>query len=149
MKAGPVLCGVALLCIGLVGPFGPCGPSSALGLPLFFGGVLLGGVGWCVSIGALFGAVWSGPRRELVYPALVGTALVTVLGLAWSLAGGDSGRNASEARTTMLMAGPPMIAASVSISRWWRQAVEASRRASEQGKNAVMRQDPRGRPTRG
>jgi hypothetical protein len=139
MRIGPALCAFAMVCLFLVGPVGPCGPGSPLGLPLMFGGAGSLIIGWLISFFAFLRAVWRGPRSRL------GTAALAALGTACGLAFAASYMNAagpkawSAAATTAVLSWPPLAAASVVVGTWLQ-----GRKANA----AVPRQssDP-GRPT--
>ena len=120
MIAGPVLCGLAMVCFILTGPVGPCGPSSALGLPLMIAGFLSGAIGWVMSLTALIGATWRISRFELVWPAAIAALAAGALAgvAAFTMAEGPDSSTA--ATITLVGLWPPLTAAGVHIRRWLR-----------------------------
>jgi hypothetical protein len=120
MNAGPLIFSFGLLCLFLVGPFGPCGPSSPLGLLLLLGGFLAGVGGWCVSAIALAAAA-KRDRSELVRAGFVaaGLAFAGAMAVAYTMPEGPESWFA--ARRVVIWAWPPLAAACVAIGRWYRE----------------------------
>ena len=129
MITGPALCGIAVLCFVLIGPVGPCGPSSPLGIPLLLGGFLSAAAGWMVSLVALLSVARSDSRSELLRPSMAATGVTAVLAGVTAFTMAQGPESSSAAMKTVVGVWPPLAAASVLVARWLRE--RATRGASE------------------
>jgi hypothetical protein len=95
METGAVLFGVALICLFLTGPSGPCGPGTLLGVILLPIGLLSGGAAWIAATVSLLGALrFREVRSATRVPMLAATPLAAVIAVlmkrtdeAWTDAG--------------------------------------------------------------
>jgi hypothetical protein len=74
------MCAVALICLLLAGPGGPCGPGTLLGSLFMIGGYFVGLAGWllcAVSLTVIMRK--SDTRSSLRVPALVATPVAGAL----------------------------------------------------------------------
>ena len=91
MEKGAVLFGVALICLFLSGPIGPCGPATVRGLILLPIGILSFGAAWMVSIASLLAELRFPTRRSrLAVPVLLGTTLAGSLAVLMKRAAGNA-----------------------------------------------------------
>jgi hypothetical protein len=82
VRYGPIFCAVAVVAFILIGPVGPCGPSSALGLPLLLIAWFFALCGWVVCGITLMSVVRKHQTRSHVPRALLyGTLAAAVLAL--------------------------------------------------------------------
>jgi hypothetical protein len=119
METGAVLFGVALVCLFLTGPSGPCGPGTVLGVFLLPFGLFSVGLAWLVSTASLLGSLRYRELRSATHvPVLVATPLATVVALLlkradepWTAAG-----------LVLFCAWPPTVATVYAIRRRWLRA---------------------------
>jgi hypothetical protein len=120
MKVGAALAAFGGVCFFLAGPMGPCGPTSALGLPL----LLLGGMafllGWCVSTGALARGLWKGTVLREGLAILVGSLVAFLASVVMGFSSRPPRGSSSEALLAFVWAWPPLVAASITVARIMR-----------------------------
>lgn len=89
MVSGARLLGVALICLLLTGPIGPCGPSTPWGLITMLLAFACFIASLVVSFVSLIGGMGSrDTRARLLFPVVVATTLTASLGFVMKLSMG-------------------------------------------------------------
>jgi hypothetical protein len=88
VKQGAVLFGIAVVCLFLVGPIGPCGPSTPWGLIMLVAAGLSFILAWLVSLGSFLVKLRHRKSRSmLLIPLLVATPLAASFAVFMTRAG--------------------------------------------------------------
>lgn len=124
MRWGPATFAIGILCFFLIGPAGPCGPSTELGFLLLLLGYLGTLAGWCGSAAAVAGAMRH-DRSQVTRPgwAAAGVSAAVVVILL-----GVDPASPSIAWTPFALLWPPLTASGIAIARW-----RAKRRVTSAG----------------
>ncbi len=130
MEKGAVLFRVALICLFLSGPIGPCGPATVRGLILLPIGILSFGAAWMVSIASLLAKLRRSTRSRLAVPVLIGTTLAGSVAVLMKRAAGNAW-TWPDAGWALCGVWPPTVAAVYAGQTWLRRSIATSHDVAE------------------